>query len=276
MRPSAAGAVPVAEVEAGARLYPVPLGRQWGYVDRTGTVAIPARFDEAFPFAEGRARVRAEVEARPLGASFLRWLGVRFPEHSAWLLLDAAGAVRGAVDEAFVLGFAGGLVPFQTRGALPGTAGDWGYVGPDGEAVIAPRFDGASRFSEGLARVVEGGRVGFIDAAGAFAIAPRFDDAGDFSGGLARVRDGRRWGYADRTGAVVIAPRFDGALDFAEGLAVVQEGDRFGFVGPDGALAIPARFAYAGSFRNGLAFVREGRRAGYVDATGAYVWRQPE
>jgi hypothetical protein len=39
------------------RLAPVRLGGKWGYIDPTGALRIPVRFDDAFAFSERRARV---------------------------------------------------------------------------------------------------------------------------------------------------------------------------------------------------------------------------
>jgi hypothetical protein len=74
---------------------------------------------------------------------------------------------------------------------------------------------------ERLFPIRDGGRFGFIDASGAVAIAPRFEAAGGFSEGLARVQYGGRWGYVDPAGELVIAPRFLDAGDFRHGRARV-------------------------------------------------------
>ncbi len=48
-----------------------------------------------------------------------------------------------------------------------------------------------------------GGEWGYIDKAGKVVIAPQFDDALDFSEGLASVRIGWKWCYIDKTGKIV-------------------------------------------------------------------------
>lgn len=82
-------------------------------------------------------------------------------------------------------------------------------------------------------------------------IAPQFDLAVDFSEGLAAVcfkekkKNGEkikwsrgRWGYIDKTGELVIKPQFISAHDFSEGLARVHvegyEGDRLGYINKKG------------------------------------------
>jgi hypothetical protein len=59
--------------------------------------------------------------------------------------------------------------------------------------VIAQAFiydNGPDYFSEGLARIVQGGKIGFIDKTGVMVIAPQFDFATPFCAGHAKVCDG--------------------------------------------------------------------------------------
>ena len=65
----------------------------------------------------------------------------------------------------------------------------WGYVSAEGEFVIAPAYDGASDFSEGMAAVKKGktGLWGYIATAGRIAISARFRQAKSFHEGLAAV-----------------------------------------------------------------------------------------
>lgn len=56
-----------------------------------------------------------------------------------------------------------------------------GYVdGKSREVRIPLAFEGASAFSEGLAKVSLDGHAGFIDEAGKFVIEPQFEDAAGF------------------------------------------------------------------------------------------------
>jgi hypothetical protein len=70
-----------------------------------------------------------------------------------------------------------------------------------------------------LLRVERSGKWGFIDRAGQIAIAPQFDEAMPFSEGLAVVQRGNAWGYIDITGQVAIPFRFTLARRFSDGLA---------------------------------------------------------
>src|SRR5262245_51637426 len=73
--------------------------------------------------------------------------------------------------------------------------GRYGYMDRDGAIKIAPQFDQAAPFSEGLAVAAVGARAGFIDDHGKFVINPQFDSASPFSEGMAAVRVGNDWGF---------------------------------------------------------------------------------
>lgn len=125
-------------------------------------------------------------------------------------ILMGLGGLAGIAATALT-GSAGNPVPAGRKEA----AGDWaslrparidgkyGYVDALGRIIIAPRFDGADTFSEGLALVLDRGRFGYIDPLGRFAIPAVFRHALPFRDGFAQVRNGRDWAFLDRSGVPV-------------------------------------------------------------------------
>ncbi|MCP1631782.1 WG repeat-containing protein [Kerstersia gyiorum] len=88
-------------------------------------------------------------------------------------------------------------------------------------------------YAEGLAAVQLGNldehrpAWGYLNAAGELAIAPAFEDAASFQNGLAAAAQDDKWGYIDNTGAWVIAPEYESATGFnAEGTAIVETNGR--------------------------------------------------
>lgn len=179
-----------------------------------------------------------------------------------------------------------------------------GYIDETGKIVIAPRFDSARGFSEGLAYVETKGFRGYINRRGIPVITLKVGDlldlrigdvgvedlaARDFHEGLAAVgsdrRRGGKWGYIDHAGRLVVKPQYLFADDFSEGLAGVEiDGNvvRFGFIDKAGKLVIQPRFrtrkgteSYVtiatSRFKEGLACVREGELYGYINKRGEFV-----
>lgn len=161
---------------------------------------------------------------------------VAFEQDGLWGFRDADGKVVIAAQYFMVS-------PYTAEGVAGViSAGGAAFIDLSGRKVAtALMFDnGPDYFVQGLARIVEGGKTGFVDRAGKIAIAPQFDAAGSFCEGLAPVcmgckevprgehheLVGGQWGFVDRTGAVVIPIAYDSATGFAEGWATVGKGGR--------------------------------------------------
>jgi WG repeat protein len=176
----------------------------FGFYDRSGNLVLGPYF-LAFPFAQGRARVKTGVRT---GSD--DWLidisGTLLPKKP--LVLDG-------------IRFSEGLIAVRRDRKL-------GYMDLEGNVAIEPRYDQGGEFTEGLAAVQLEGRWIFIDKSGAatseFPAGVAF--AEPLSDGLSLVsadRDqpGRKFGYVDRKGQWAIKPIWDDAEPFHEGLAYV-------------------------------------------------------
>lgn len=144
---------------------------------------------------------------------------------------------------------------------------------------IAPQFQVAESFSDGLARVksdVSGGLYGYIDKTGKLVIPYKFKEAFDFSDGLARVYDEKtnKYGFIDKTGELVIPYELYEAGDFSEGRAQVTnglpwfEGRLVGYIDTKGELVIPYSFYKALDFSEGLAWVSTPEGIQFIDVNG--------
>jgi hypothetical protein len=166
--------------------------------------------------------------------------------------------------------------------------GKYGYIDRAGKIVIPPRFDAASRFSDGLALVQVGIDPAYIDPAGKVVITLKYSEfnrASDFSEGMAVV--GNRGpgdfiqddlGYIDKTGTLVIPLQFDDARAFSEGLAVASLRHQRGFIDKTGKFVIAPQFGLAESFSHGLArvgnHVQGFPQEHFIDRTGKRAIRQ--
>ena len=140
---------------------------KWGYVDKTGKMVIPPQFDWGGKFSEGLAVVKwgknvgyidktGKMVISPQfdgGGSFNEGLAaVKLKEK--WGFIDKTGklAIPLQFDWAAgpwvtgTWGFSDGLAPVQQ-------GKKWGFIDKNGKMVIPPRYNGALKFSEGLAAV---------------------------------------------------------------------------------------------------------------------------
>lgn len=173
--------------------------------------------------------------------------------------------------------------------------GKFAYMDRTGKIIVAPQFQRAWDFHDGMAQVdssTEG--HGIMDAAGKAIFPHQFSWIGDFSEGLAQALlsdPSGKAGYIDNTGALVIPatwnfyayptsdlmmPRWwrrDRNSDFSEGLAVVRaDNKKLGYIDKTGKIVIPLQFLYARPFSEGLAAVSNDQfEFGYIDAHGKVV-----
>jgi hypothetical protein len=176
----------------------------FGFYDRSGNLVWGPYF-LAFPFAQGRARVKRGTQA----------------SSEDWLI-DASGTIL--PKKPLVLDgirYSEGLIAVRQDRKL-------GYMDLEGNVAIEPRYDQGGEFSEGLAAVQLGGHWTFIDKLGAviaeFPAGVAF--AEPLSDGLSlvsadRSQPGRKFGYVNRKGQWAIRPTWDDAEAFHEGLAYV-------------------------------------------------------
>lgn len=191
-------------------------GGLWGFIDKNGETVIAPRWAASHDFSEGLAPVQD-------------------PATDLWGFVDTAGELVIPARYSDALSFSEGLA------VVRGDDGGFGFVDASGEEVIPLDLFNARSFSGGLAAVKRGALWGFVDPQGQMAIEPRFREAKDFGSaeaGLAPVRvrgGGELWGYADREGEVVIEPRFRSAEAFRGGLGPVGTEDGWGYVDAGGA-----------------------------------------
>jgi formylglycine-generating enzyme required for sulfatase activity/serine/threonine protein kinase len=186
--------------------------------------------------------------------------------------------------------------------------GPWGFIDRSGRPAMAPAWEEAGFFDQGLAKVKQNNREGFIDSAGKLVIPTTWgsvhtneglilgkaygeqdqwsfmDRKGDpvlsadwdqlwaFHEGLAAVKKNGLYGFIDRSGSAVIPPKLLLFIrGFHEGLLCVQDGDKWGFRDRSGRLVIPATWEMVEMFKEGLASVQQDGKWGYIDHRGKLV-----
>lgn len=288
--------------------YGKPIGTQYGYVNMQEQFVIEPRFENAFPFQEGRARVSERgrwyfIDQNGTRTSDIyEWVGdycqglaiIRredgkraFIDRDGKLItgFDFDNSLRFTEDRAAVavggkygfINLKGELVvPYAYEEVLPffgGTAcvrmnGKYGQINKEGSITIPLEWDRFFTYHESLAAVRNENKDGYIDALGNLVIPYQFDLAHHFSGGLARVDVGGKYGFINKAGQWVFEPRLTEAQDFHEGLAAVQIEKQWGFIDNTGKMVIPVQYLYVGSFHDGLAFARTKDRTGFIDKQG--------
>lgn len=240
---------------------------EYGYVDKTGKVAIPlsSRWGvlNYIPhnFSEGLALV---------------WI-------EGWTYIDKTGK---AINSPYNMGdgkdFSEGLAAVSEYNNGLGKK-QWGFIDKTGKYVIASQYDEAESFTNGKAKVKKGTQEFFIDKTGNMITDNATGNAnseGWFVGGQSL------FGYKDGNGKVVIQPKYIDVRPFKEGLAAVAVKSSYGtplwfFVDNAGkeiaqsnSKDIKGNLGYGevSDFSEGLAAVKGyGGKWGFIDKTGKEV-----
>lgn len=221
---------------------------KWGFVDTTGHVVIPLRFDQADAFHEGHAVVNEggwRLPLRPRDAI----------QGGRWYVIDTQGEEVRALPYDFVSGFSGGLAVVNRGGTLGDygspEGGVWGYIDWHGVEVVEVRYERAFAFRGGCARAfseesgalcfdqqgqldhqvswsasdttyvaVRDGQYGLRHVDGRELLPyGQYTHIGPFVAGEARVNvggtlssygpQGGKWGTIDANGQILVEPIFD-------------------------------------------------------------------
>ena len=218
---------------------------KFGFIDQSGTEVVPCKYDFAYSFSEGLARVEL---------------------NGKWSFIDKSGNEVIPCRYDFAYSFYEGLARVKLNGK-------YGFIDQSGTEVIPCKYDDVDDFYEGLARVELNGKYGFIDQSGTEVIPCKYDDVDDFSEGFARVELNGKYGYIDQNGTEVIPCKYDDVSwrSFSEGLAAVELNDKWGFIDQSGTEVITCKYDWAGYFSEGLAVVKLNGKRGFIDQSGNEV-----
>jgi hypothetical protein len=266
-------------------LFPVKVGTQFGYMDRTGKMVIAPQFSQAGCFSDGIAyaavgddkwgyiNTAGKFVIDPTyqnGTSFSEGLAFVVTEDGGPVAIDKTGTVKFKTKDVEEVGyFCEGYAAFSV---LTDAGEKWGFMDKEGTTKITTQFTGVSFFSGGMCAVIDDeGKWGFIDKKGDLKIKYQYDNVAAFTGNRAAVCVDGKWGAIDNTGKYLVDPQYADMHMDQDGF-VVADGDKFGWLDNSGKVVITPQFERAFPFNGGkLAPVRIGGKWGYIDHSGNVV-----
>ena len=187
-------------------------GGKWGFIDTTGTVAIPIEYDTVNSFSDGLAFA---VQDDKQG----------FIDKTGEFVIQLENISRRYIYYGITGYFENGLAVIQENEKK------YNYIDKTGAVILSVEYELAYNFYEGLAGVLTDRRDekwGFIDITGKEVIPCIYDDAMPwFSDGVANVSKDGKWGYIDTSGNTVVPFIYDYSQSFSEGLACVNKDDKW-------------------------------------------------
>ena len=247
----------------------------YGYIDHNGTQIIPSQFLWASDFENGYGTVYV-CGRYAFIASSGKLTSIETSRGGSELRPKRVNSKFGFVDGAGNLKIApvfDDAMPFSDGVAAVDVNDKWGFIDTNGQFKILPQFDAAYYFREGVGYVMEGDTPLLIDTSGK-TIARGYEVlSGVVNEGRIPVSRGDKYGYLELTGSVAIPLTLDGASTFAEGLAAVKKGEKWGYIDKNGSMVIPFKFDSAGDFGNGLALAKLGNESGFIARSGQFAFR---
>lgn len=230
-------------------LFAIKAGDKCGYLNTSGKLAIPLKYDAATDFDGGYAVVKS---------------GTKF------IVIDTKGT-EAPVNESGLLEvkhFSEGFAPARTADKL------FGFVNTKGELAIKSQFKSVGYFSGGYAWAkTMDDKVGFINTKGEWVLQPTFTSASDFdpASKVARVKEIDKWLYVDATGKKIYVNDTEHWGDFSGGLADGTQLGKDGFYNTKGEWVIKPQFEGVRDFKNGYAAAKLNGMWGIIDTTGKWV-----
>lgn len=243
----------------------------YGYVDLTGNLVIPFKYEAAADFSEGLAKVELKDADNHFMYGFIDTKGTEVIKSDKWMknnFSDGLAAVRTEKDGKFV----------------------YGYIDTKGNMAIEPRFKKVGYFSEGLAFANDNGQIQMINKKGEAVKkfdfkAGDFDSMPKFSYGLANLYYAWKfptgfWGFVDKKGELAF-PELDITFikkGFTEERAWIKLRGSKDYVLIDTKGKIYTKVANVDEvmqFKDGLSgiIINKEKNVYYYDREGQLVWK---
>ena len=228
-------------------------GSKYGYLDMTGKVVIPCKFDYADNFIGSAAIVAINGKGGIINKT-------------GNYIVEPQYDYISFVSSKFIAVFTGTL----NNQGYP-AAGKYGIIDNTGKVVLPQQYDQMGANS-GVVLVIQNEKCGIADTITGKIIVPcTMDFIPRFNEGIAFYKKGEKYGYIKEGGKFLTQPLYETADDFSGGLAKVRQAGKIGFVNKAGVLFIPCTYNYAEGPFNGLWMVTKGTKSGFVSSKGVIV-----
>jgi hypothetical protein len=272
---------------AGMPLLPASQNNQYGYVNSTGAVVIPFKYDWADAFHEGAAIVTLHEKSGYINKSGTTIFPCELEEAAPFNKGVAVAKKNGKYG---ILHKTGKIIlPFEYEDIIGNEPSNeaifialkektYFYYTIAGTLLFTGNYELAGTFVSGKAYFVQEGKYGFIHSTGKVIIPPQYDWVENFKhNGLARVKQLEKFGVMDTTGKMILPCEYTAIDELTGNYVRVAKDKKFGFANKQGQLIIPLKYDYSPElsaskgFVNGLAKVELAKKRGLIDTTGKFI-----
>ena len=149
----------------------------------------------------------------------------------------------------------------------------FGYIDKSGTEVIQPVYEWAGDFEDGIACIMQGGKMGAINTSGKMVIMPLYDQLTSIGNGCVLYSESNKYGLMSTNGTQLTSPLFRAVGQFLNnGLApYCLSGSKYGYINRDGKEQIPSNYDLAQPFSEGYAWVMINDQYQLIDTKGQIV-----
>ena len=176
-----------------------------------------------------------------------------------------------------------GSVQAQRLKAVQNEKGRYGFMTEDGTVVIKYKYDEATPFKDGIAKIGKDGKYSLINEDGEIITKRKYTYIGEFYNGVCPVAEGgntkkgvmlttgglignkassntgEKWGLIDKTGKEILKTDYEAMGDLNKKLIYVLKGKKFGFIDSAGNIIVKPTYNFIGSFNDqGICWVNIG------------------
>lgn len=233
----------------------------WGFIDKSGKVIIPVKFEGAFNFIGEYAVVQKD-----------RQVGL-IDKTGAFVISPDFDGLRQISDNGYIAANKDGLV---------------GYINLQGEWVIEAQYEFVYGFQEGLSVVEKDYKSGMINELGQEIVPMEHYSIGNLCEGYAFVEKNNfyhsKYAQIDQTGKFMSGYIYDPVEYevesnsfksitplFSEGLAIVEINGIPTYINHKGETVLQLDADGAGHFKEGLAKIIKDHKVGYINKRGEVV-----
>lgn len=223
---------------------------KYGFINKTGKIAIPCVYDMVWGFHQGMAKVRKDHKIGYINVKNEIIIPIEYEDLG--LFSDGFSIAQKNGKVGFIDAKNNLVVPCIYQDARPFEDGlaivqsavnkRWGCVDAKGTVKILFNFEEISKFSEGYARVVLNGKEGIIDKNGVLIKDCIFDKVGKVENERAIVIYKGKYGVIDMNGQLQISPIYTSIERLKGDIFICKTASLSGFYTKEHELIIPIQY----------------------------------
>lgn len=250
---------------------------KYGFINKNGKVIIQLIYEDAFPFYQGYASVKANDKWNYVNENGLKMFpdslifGYRPIINSKAIFMIENNKVERNKSMITENGSRTFVEFLNKTGQIQLKEG---LIDVNGTIIINPKFDEISGyFQNGYMRVRNNGKTGIINEKGEIIIPIEYDDISDFENGLFLANKANKSGMINSKNQVIIQFAYSKIRHFKDDLALIIQNGKTGYININNEIVIKPEYDFnlSGDFYNGLATVRSNGKNGYINKNNEIV-----